>query len=97
MGVNDRPGPRRSTTAVTKGPSGRPWLRARAKVLAASDVCHLCGKPGADSVDHVIPRSLGGSDDLTNLRPAHFTCNSSRGNGTRRRGKRVTNPTSRAW
>ncbi|MBF0808519.1 HNH endonuclease [Rothia nasimurium] len=32
------------------------------------------------SVDHVLPRSLGGSDDIANLRPAHFSCNSARGN-----------------
>lgn len=43
-------------------------------------ICHLCGLPGADSSDHLVPRSLGGSDSLDNLRPAHRRCNSSRGN-----------------
>lgn len=38
------------------------------------------------TVDEIVPRSLGGSaSDMRNLRPAHFGCNSSRGNGTRRR------------
>ncbi|MBM7052226.1 HNH endonuclease signature motif containing protein [Rothia sp. ZJ1223] len=32
------------------------------------------------TADHVIPRSKGGTDDLSNLRPAHHRCNSARGN-----------------
>ena len=46
-------------------------------------VCHLCLKPIADnerSVDHVIPRSMGGTDELSNCRPSHQRCNSARGN-----------------
>lgn len=42
-------------------------------------VCHLCGRPGADSADHVIPRSQGGTHALDNLQPAHAACNSARG------------------
>jgi len=30
------------------------------------------------TVDHVIPRAKGGTDDITNLRPAHHRCNTSR-------------------
>lgn len=37
--------------------------------------CHLCGRDGATTADHVVPRSLGGTDELTNLRPAHSSCN----------------------
>lgn len=40
--------------------------------------CHLCGRLGANSADHVIPRARGGSDALENLRPAHRRCNSAR-------------------
>lgn len=44
-------------------------------------VCWLCGFPGANTADHVIPRSLGGAVyDLANLAPAHKRCNESRGN-----------------
>ena len=32
------------------------------------DICHLCGLPGADSIDHVTP---GDDHSLENLRPAH--------------------------
>jgi len=57
----------------------------RRQVLAESDVCWLCARPGADTVDHVLPLSLYPelAEDITNLRPAHMTCNSSRGQGTR--------------
>ena len=42
--------------------------------------CWICGRPGATTVDHVVPRSLGGTDTLGNLRPAHSRCNTVRGN-----------------
>lgn len=63
------------------GRKGRPWQRIRAQVLGASTICHLCGRDGADTVDHVIPRSLRPdlAHDLANLRPAHRSCNSSKG------------------
>ncbi len=34
-------------------------------------VCHVCGLPAADEVDHVIPLAEGGADDASNLRPIH--------------------------
>lgn len=44
-------------------------------------VCWLCGLPGANSADHVIPRSKGGAVySLLNLAPSHRRCNESRGN-----------------
>jgi 5-methylcytosine-specific restriction endonuclease McrA len=43
--------------------------------------CYLCGLAGADSADHVVPRSLGGAVfDLRNLGPSHRSCNYRRGN-----------------
>jgi 5-methylcytosine-specific restriction endonuclease McrA len=43
--------------------------------------CYLCGLPGADSADHELPRKLYPelTWDLDNLRPAHGSCNSSKG------------------
>jgi 5-methylcytosine-specific restriction endonuclease McrA len=63
----------------------RPWegryrRQWTAAVLAAyGDTCHLCRQDGADSADHLTPRSRGGLDTLANLRPAHHGCNSARG------------------
>lgn len=34
------------------------------------------------TVDHIIPKSLGGSDDLDNLQPMCAGCNFKKGNGT---------------
>ncbi|QMV84740.1 HNH endonuclease [Corynebacterium hindlerae] len=59
---------------------GRRVQRLLALVLAEyGDTCHLCGQPGADTVDHIVPRSWGGDDSLDNVRPAHHACNCSRG------------------
>lgn len=41
-------------------------------VLERDDtICHVCGHPGADEADHVVPLSQGGSDTLDNLKPIH--------------------------
>lgn len=42
-------------------------------------ICHLCGKPGANTADHVIAVVHGGTDDMTNLAAAHIPCNQRRG------------------
>ncbi len=53
--------------------------------------CAICGDelklsnsnplhPNAISIDHIIPRSLGGSNFLHNLRVVHRRCNIARGN-----------------
>jgi hypothetical protein len=52
-------------------------------------VCWICGgdvdltvaptAPGAPTVDHVVPRALGGGNDPANLRLAHRRCNGRRG------------------
>jgi hypothetical protein len=53
--------------------------------------CQLCGEsldlrsrwpaPTSVSVDHVLPRSRGGTDDLTNLQLTHLLCNQRKHNG----------------
>jgi len=68
--------------------SGRPgtgnarYRRNRALLLAADDVCGICGHPGSRTADHIIrpalwallfPDDPDGCDDLPNLRPAHGT------------------------
>lgn len=69
------------------------WRRQQvvARVLAAYDTCHLCGRPvdkslppglpGSPEVDEIIPVSKGGSPYLfSNCRLAHRWCNRVRSN-----------------
>jgi 5-methylcytosine-specific restriction endonuclease McrA len=56
-------------------------------------VCHICGKfvpypytskfgdPDRASRDHVVPKSLGGTNRATNIKLAHASCNASKANG----------------
>lgn len=44
----------------------------------ANGKCEICGKPvkfKKMTVDHKIPLSKGGTNDLSNLQLAHLTCN----------------------
>ena len=60
--------------------TGRPWRRLRLAVLERDGaVCHLCGQPGATTVDHLVPAHLGGRDELENLAAAHVSCNAAKG------------------
>jgi 5-methylcytosine-specific restriction endonuclease McrA len=60
--------------------AGRYAQRLTAETLAVKGtICHLCRRPGADTADHLIPRSKGGDDSLDNRAPAHHACNSLRG------------------
>ena len=63
-------------------PRGRAWAAlSKAVILRDGGWCWLCGRQGADTADHVIPFSRGGVGmDITNLRAAHRSCNSRRGN-----------------
>lgn len=59
---------------------GRPYREARLYVLARDGgLCHICGRPGADTADHVVPIAAGGHPtSALNMRAAHRSCNSSR-------------------
>lgn len=55
-------------------------------------VCRLCSEPTEPdsdylsdwypTIDHIVPRSKGGADEVSNLRTAHRWCNSVRGDET---------------
>ena len=85
------------------GWGGHKSQRLRQLVLETyGSVCHLCGSHGADTADHVVPRSLGGDDSLGNLRPAHMSCNSARRDmpleeWRKRHGAAVVGDGSRVW
>lgn len=59
--------------------------RCAAVVLAPDEdghppACHICGQPGADSIDHVKPKARFPELiwELGNMRPAHESCNKSK-------------------
>ena len=55
------------------------WKGLRCKILGRDKwTCQYCGAP-AEHVDHIIPRSKGGSDDASNLVAACARCNLSKG------------------
>lgn len=68
---------------------GLSWLDRMALFARDGWKCQICSEPvdyTADpltdwypTLDHIVPRSKGGSDDLSNLRTAHRWCNSVRG------------------
>ena len=79
------------------------WRKIRERVFAAyGRACWRCGA-WASTVDHVQPVILGGTHDLSNLRPACTRCNYSTGAavGNQLRGMRQRQPTqwitSRRW
>ncbi|MGW1762767.1 HNH endonuclease [Streptomyces sp. NPDC002073] len=81
------------------------YRKLRARVLAESDVCLLCGHGGADAVDHIVAVSRGGARlDPDNMAPIHGVdgcptcgrkCNNEKGN--RALSEVVRLVTSRDW
>lgn len=56
--------------------SSRMWSERVVPYVLRRDhgVCHLCGHPGADTADHILPRSLHpevAPFDTSNLKAAH--------------------------
>jgi len=53
----------------------------RRTIAEYGTLCWLCGLPGSNSADHIIPISKGGAVyDIDNLGPSHRKCNYARGN-----------------
>jgi 5-methylcytosine-specific restriction endonuclease McrA len=74
--------------------SGRGLQTLRKRVFATyGDECWLCGQEGADTIDHLVMISQGGSNTIDNLRPAHGRKTSfCVGNYSRRRGRFGSRP-----
>lgn len=54
------------------------YKRNRKAVLEGSAyTCHYCKGP-ANTADHIVPVSQGGTNEITNLLPACLSCNSTR-------------------
>lgn len=49
--------------------------------LITNGCCYLCNKPIYEDFtrDHLFPKSLGGSDNKSNIQPSHFYCNVRKG------------------
>ena len=48
------------------------WDRTRRRILRRDQgICCICGKPGADQVDHIIPVTQGGAEDDSNYAAIH--------------------------
>lgn len=53
------------------------------RVLSEEKTCWICGETARPddplTADHIIPRSLGGTNARSNYHAAHSSCNSRRG------------------
>lgn len=60
------------------------WILKKLILRGYNINCALCGNPimcERDlSMDHIVPKSRGGSDELCNMQPAHRKCNELKGN-----------------
>lgn len=54
---------------------GKPgWQRQRDNartIRRHRGICHWCGRPGADRIDHIVPLAQGGTDEEGNRAPIH--------------------------
>lgn len=86
------------TPTERNGRNTASWKKLRTAILAASDVCWICGRHGADTVDHITPLHAGGTNSLANLRPAHGPRQPWGCPGNYGRGRRTTTPpVTRTW
>lgn len=66
-------------SALGNNGSTSKWRKIRERVLTRDGyVCQYCGKV-ANTVDHIVPRRLGGDDSMDNLVASCRRCNSRKG------------------
>jgi 5-methylcytosine-specific restriction endonuclease McrA len=85
---------------MAKPQYGADWRRLRLEALRRyGTTCWICGKPGADTVDHLNPVHVVGAGlpSIYDVRPAHRACNTRRGNRTRRWNRNGASKQSREW
>lgn len=80
----------KNATATCGKPAN--WTTALVVETYGTD-CHLCGQPidmdlvwpdpDSFTIDHVVPMSQDGSNDLENVRPSHGHCNFAKRDGRR--------------
>lgn len=66
---------------------GAAWQRLRRSIMAGEPLCRECAGRGrvvaAAHVDHIVPKSQGGTDDLDNLQPLCHACHTAKTNRER--------------
>lgn len=66
-------------SALKDNGSTSQWRKIRQRILQRDGyTCQACGGEG-NSVDHILPRLAGGTDDDWNLQTLCGSCNSSKG------------------
>ena len=59
--------------------SSNKWRKIREQIIRRDGCCQMCGSDERLSVDHIVPRVLGGNDNPNNLQVLCSSCNSSKG------------------
>jgi len=60
---------------IDKAYGSQAWRKlARSVIDRDAGICHICGKPGADTAHHLEEKREGGTDDPRNLRAVHRGC-----------------------
>jgi 5-methylcytosine-specific restriction endonuclease McrA len=67
------------SSALKDNGSTSQWRKIRQRILNRDGhTCQACGMDG-NSVDHIVPRSAGGTDEDWNLQTLCTSCNSAKG------------------
>jgi 5-methylcytosine-specific restriction protein A len=71
---------------------GAAWEKLRATVLREEPLCRAClpRVTAASTVDHIVPKSEGGSDDRSNLRALCRECHARKSSAEGRRARTAT-------
>lgn len=68
--------------SATQRGYGSEWRTIRGQILARDKcICAICHAPGATHVDHIVPKSAGGTNDPANLRAVHERCHQAKSSG----------------
>jgi 5-methylcytosine-specific restriction endonuclease McrA len=66
-------------SALTNKGGTTKWRKIRQRVIDRDGCCQACGTEQMLTVDHIVPRRLGGDDNMDNLQVLCSGCNSSKG------------------
>ena len=83
---------RASMSSLKQSGSTSKWRRIREQIIRRDGCCQQCGAEEKLSVDHIVPRSLGGDDNPSNLQVLCSSCNSAKGGRFFERAKTPSTP-----